>query len=157
MITLIAACSSNLVIGKDNKLIWKVPGDLKRFKDITTGHKIVMGRKTFESIGKALPNRTNIILSKQKNLKIDGCLIYNNVYEILSLFEKENIFVIGGGEIYKQFLPFAQKIELTYIHKYFEGDAFFPKINEIDWQISNKIEMSCEDFKYDFITFTRIA
>jgi dihydrofolate reductase len=86
MITLIAACSKNRVIGKDNQLIWKVPGDLKRFKELTTSHPILMGRKTFESIGKPLPNRTNIVITRDKNWKHEGCLVYNNFEDVLSIF-----------------------------------------------------------------------
>ena len=155
MITIIAACSKNLVIGKDNQLIWKVPGDLKRFKELTTGNPILMGRKTFESIGKPLPNRLNIILTKDKSFQKDGCLIYNSIDDVLPLFEKQNLWVIGGGEIYRQFMDKSDKIELTLIHKDFEGDSYFPEIDMDKWEIENKIEMSCEEFSYDYITFVR--
>lgn len=152
MITLIAACSTNRVIGKDNTLIWKVPGDLKRFKELTTGHTILMGRKTFESIGKPLPNRQNVILTKNKDFQVDNCLVYNNLEEVLSLFEKQNLWVIGGGEIYKQLLPYCDRIELTLIHKEFEGDAFFPELND-NWVIENKEDHTCEDFEFSYITY----
>lgn len=154
MITLIAACSKNRVIGKDNQLIWNVPGDLKRFKELTTGHPVLMGRKTFESIGRPLPNRTNIILTKDHTFKKDGCLIYNDWREVLPLYENQNIFVIGGGEIYKQLLPKADKIELTLIDKDFEGDAFFPELGE-DWIESERESLSCSDFDYHYITYLR--
>ena len=106
MIKLIAACSTNRVIGNNNSLIWNIPDDLKRFKKLTTGHNILMGRKTFESIGKALPNRRNIILSRNLNFNADNCLVYNNIEEVLSLY-KNDLIVIGGEEIYKQTIKYA--------------------------------------------------
>lgn len=149
---MIAACSSNRVIGKNNSLIWKVPGDLKRFKELTTGHSVLMGRKTFESIGKALPNRQNIILTRDKNYEVENCLVYNRLDEILSIFEKKNLWVIGGGEIYKQLLPYCDKIELTIIDKEFEGDAFFPELDD-NWIIEKKENHRCDEFSYSYITF----
>jgi dihydrofolate reductase len=155
MITLIAACSENRVIGKNGTLIWHIPEDLKRFKKLTSGHIIVMGRKTFESIGKALPGRTNIILTRDKNFKADGCLVYNKISDILELFEKNNIFVIGGGEIYKQFLNKADRIELTLIHKSFEGDTFFPEL-ENHWQVVDCQKSNFENIDIDYITYKKI-
>ena len=154
MITLIAAAASNNVIGKDNQLIWRVPGDLKRFKELTTGNIVVMGRKTFDSIGRPLPDRTNIILSRDKNLEIPGCLIYNSLEEILSLFEKSNVWVIGGGEIYQLFLPYADKIELTRIHKQFDGDSYFPELDSY-WIEVAKQSLVCDFFAYDYITYEK--
>jgi dihydrofolate reductase len=154
MITLIAACSKNRVIGKDNQLIWKVPGDLKRFKELTTGHPILMGRKTFESIGRPLPNRTNIVITRDKNWKQEGCLVYNNFEDVLSIFEKENLFVIGGGEIYKMLINLADKIELTLIDKDFEGDAYFPEIDS-NWTVEKVESQSCPEFDYSYITYIR--
>ena len=112
MITLIAACSSNKVIGKNNKLIWNVPGDLKRFKELTSGHTVLMGRKTYESIGKPLPNRRNIVLSRNPELKIDGCLVYSNLSEVLELYK--------NGETAK-----AKQAEIVYLAK---------EIQKIFWQ-----------------------
>ena len=154
MITLIAACSKNRVIGKDNQLIWKVPGDLKRFKELTTGHPILMGRKTFESIGIPLPNRTNIVITRDKSWKQEGCLVYNNFEDVLSIFEKENLFVIGGGEIYKMLINLADKIELTLIDKDFEGDAYFPEIDS-NWTVEKVESQSCPEFNYSYITYIR--
>jgi dihydrofolate reductase len=156
MITLIAACSKNRVIGKDNTLIWKVPGDLKRFKEITTGHTVLMGRKTFESIGKPLPNRRNVILSRDHNLKIEGCLVYSNLKEVLELFGND-LFIIGGEEIYRQTIGYADYIDLTFIHKEYEGDAYFPEIPSHFLEIKSKRQnLECEDFKYSFITYEHI-
>jgi dihydrofolate reductase len=154
MITLIAACSENRVIGKDGTLIWHIPEDLKRFKKLTLGNPIVMGRKTYESIGKALPGRTNIILSRDKSLRIDGCLVYNKISDILEIFEKNNIFVIGGGEIYKQFLDKADRIELTLIHKNFDGDTYFPEIG-INWQVVESQKSTFEDTDIDYISYQK--
>jgi dihydrofolate reductase len=154
MITLIAACSTNRIIGKDNTLIWNVPGDLKRFKNLTSGHVVLMGRKTFDSIGKPLPNRTNVVISRDTSLLIEGCLVYNDWREVLPLFDKKEIFVIGGGEIYKQLLPYADKIELTLIDKEFEGDTYFPNLDE-KW-VEEKIEsLTCPEFDYHYITYKR--
>jgi dihydrofolate reductase len=154
MITLIAACSKNRVIGKDNQLIWKVPGDLKRFKELTTGHPVLMGRKTFESIGRPLPNRTNIVITRDKNWKNEGCLVYNNWEEVLPIFEKENLFIIGGGEIYKTMIELADKIELTLIDKEFEGDTYFPEIKG-EWKEEKRETLNCLEFTYHYITYTK--
>jgi len=151
MITMVVACSSNRVIGKDNTLIWKVPGDLKRFKEITTGHTVVMGRKTYESIGKPLPNRRNVILSRNKDLSIEGCYIYSSISEIIGLY-KNDLFVIGGEEIYRQFLPFCDRVELTLIDKEFEGDAFFPELPDNFFEVLRE-DKECEEFKYSYITY----
>ena len=151
MITLIAACSKNKIIGNENKLIWKVPGDLKRFKELTTGHTVLMGRKTFESIGRPLPNRRNIILTRDKAFKADGCLVYSDLKEVLELFGND-LFIIGGEQIYKQTIGYVDYIELTLIHKEFEGDAFFPEIPNNFREIS-KIDMSCNEFDYSYITY----
>ena len=154
MITLIAACSNNWVIGNDNQLIWHIPQDLKRFKNLTNGNPVLMGRKTFQSIGKPLPNRTNIIITKDANFKAEGCLIYSDWRDVLPIFEKQNLFVIGGGEIYRQLMSVADKIELTWIDKEFEGDTTFPEINE-KWKITNVEPYSTDDFTYEFRTYER--
>ena len=156
MITLIAACSSNRIIGNNNTLIWHVPGDLQRFKSITSGNPVLMGRKTFESIGRPLPKRTNIVLTKDKNWKHDGCLIYSDWREALPIFESQNLFVIGGGEIYRQLLHHADKIELTWIDKEFEGDTYFPEIDENQWKMTECSKQSCDEFNYEYRTYTRV-
>ena len=154
MITLIAACSTNRVIGKNNTLIWKVPGDLKRFKELTSGHTVLMGRKTYESIGRPLPNRRNIILSRNKDLVVEGCLVYSNLLEVLELY-KNDLFVIGGEEIYRQTLGYADKVELTLIHKDYEGDAFFPEVPE-QFSISEIHDLTCPEFEYSYITYNKV-
>lgn len=157
MISLIVAMGKNRVIGLDNKMPWHLPADLAYFKKVTTGHAIIMGRKTFESIGRPLPNRTNIVLTRDKNLLIEGCQIIDSVEEALKLAENEMIFVIGGSEIYKQFLPFANKIFITKINENFTGDTFFPELSD-DWQQTSS-EKHIPDVKnkyeYEFQVFQK--
>lgn len=141
MITLIAACSKNRVIGKDNQLIWHLPEDLKRFKELTTGKTVLMGRKTFESIGRPLPKRTNIIITSDKNYKAEGCVIYHDLFEALK--HDKDIVVIGGSQIYQQCLDISHDIQLTVIDQEFEGDAFFPELGtnyELVWSESHQNE-----------------
>lgn len=163
---LIAAVSKNGFIGKNNKLIWKIPKDLKRFKKLTIGETVLMGRKTFESIGKILPKRKNIILTKKKfyllSKKINkkNVIIISSLQEIYSLSCKK-IFVIGGEKVYNKMIKKAETIELTIIHKNFYGDAKFPKIKIQEWK---KIKESCyyyfnngkNSFNYQFIKIKRI-
>ena len=153
MITIIAACSKNRAIGKDNKLLWHLPNDLKRFKKITTGKTILMGRKTFESIGKPLPNRKNIVLSNNKDLLIEGCEVITSISELNLI---EDIVIIGGEQIYKLFIDLADVIELTLIDKYFEGDTFFPEI-DLDKFIKDVDEpMHGDEYNYNYITYKKI-
>jgi dihydrofolate reductase len=142
MIKLIVAISKNRVIGDSNKLIWNLPADLKRFKEITTGHPIVMGRKTFQSIGRPLPNRRNIIITRDNEFEAKGCEVVNSIEEAL-LLTNSDCFIIGGGEIYKQSLQLANQIYITEIDEEFKGDTTFPDLDS-SWYISKK-----EDFKKD--------
>ena len=127
IISLIAAMARNRVIGKDGKLPWRIPEDLKRFKKLTTGHCVVMGRKTFDSIGKPLPNRTNIVITRDKSWRADGVVVAHSLDEALGLASGDEVFVIGGGEIYAAALPKASKLYLTLVEGQWEGDAFFPE------------------------------
>ena len=146
-ISIIVAIGERNEIGKNNALLCHLPADLKRFKELTTGHAIVMGRKTFESLPKgALPNRKNIILSRNKDLSFDNCLIYSSFLEAIDN-EKDNseIFIIGGSEVYWQALSLANKLYLTKIHAVFDdADTFFPEINYEEWE-----EVNCEEHKAD--------
>ena len=139
-ITLVAAIASNNVIGKENSLPWNIPEDLKRFKQMTSGHTILMGRKTFDSIGRPLPNRQNIVMTKDKNFEQEGVKVINDFDEALELIKESNedIFVIGGSKIYELFEPVANSLAITRILKDFEGDAFFPDINWELWQIEKE-------------------
>jgi dihydrofolate reductase len=136
MITIIAAAAENEVLGKDNELVWHLPDDFKRFKELTTGHHIIMGRKTFETFPKPLPNRTHIIISRQSDYRTEGGIVVNSMDEALEIAKNDvQPFIIGGGEIYAIGMDYADKIELTRIHADFEGDTFFPKINEKEWEL----------------------
>ena len=139
-ITLVAAIASNNVIGKENSLPWNIPEDLKRFKQMTSGHTILMGRKTFDSIGRPLPNRQNIVMTKDKNFEREGIKVINDFDEALELIKESNedVFVIGGSKIYELFEPVANSLAITRILKDFEGDAFFPDINWDLWQIEKE-------------------
>ena len=133
-VSLIVAMTQDRVIGKNNTLPWPtIKEDMQHFRKITTGHPIIMGRKTYESIGRPLPKRTNIVITQQDNLKIDGCFIVNSFIEALSVEKADEVFVIGGASIYEQALPLADKIYLTMIKKSYSGDTFFPKITESNW------------------------
>ena len=160
MLSIIVAKSINNAIGKDNKLLWKIPDDMKRFKEITTGHTVIMGRKTFESIGKVLPNRLNIILTRDPNYKIDdpNVKILGGVSDLEEYINDENEnFVIGGAQIYSILMPKCQKLYVTQVDKDFVGDTYFPVIRENEWEVSEKTEGPKDenDFKYEYITYER--
>jgi len=141
MISMIAAAGQNNALGKDNgDLLWHLPDDFKRFKKLTSGHPIVMGRKTFDTFPKLLPDRTHIILTRQKDYRAENCLIAHDIEKALKLAKAseggEEIKIIGGGEIYRLALPYADKIELTRIHHIFkEGEAFFPTFDLSEWRL----------------------
>ena len=150
MITLIAAAAENNSLGKNNDLIWHLPDDFKRFKAITSGHYIIMGRKTFESFSKPLPNRTHVIITRQKNYNPENCIVVNSLEKAIEICPKdEDIFVIGGGEIYQQSIAIADKIELTRVHSTFEADTFFPEIDTTIWELVQE-EFHPKDEKHLF-------
>jgi len=155
-LTIIAAMAKGRVIGKDNDLIWHLPDDLKHFKNLTKGHHVIMGRKTFESMGKPLPGRTNIVITRQKDYKADGCILVHTLEEAIRKAEGDaQPFIIGGGEIYKQALKYAQTIELTEVHGEFEGDTTFPEFDTSKWkEIERNSHATDEKHKYSF-DFTR--
>lgn len=156
MIKIIAAVSKNNVLGDDNKLIWSLPNDLKRFKKLTSGNTVVMGRKTYESISKPLPNRRNIIITRDEKYDVEGCEVVNSINEALLLCNKD-CFIIGGGEIYNQTIDIADKIFLTLVDGDFKGDTYFPKIKE-DWCKVSDLENDTDDkhkYKYSFIDYER--
>ena len=158
MITMIAAAAENKALGKDNQLLWHLPNDFKRFKSLTTNHYIIMGRKTFESFPKPLPNRTHVIITRQKNYQAEGCVIVDSIEKALeSCPENEENFIIGGGEIYQLALAFSDKIELTVVHHTFEADAFFPEIKSEDWELINSdFQNKDEKHLYDYTFETYI-
>jgi len=154
MINIIVAASLNNVIGKDNKLLWRQSTDLKRFKELTTGKTVVMGRKTYDSIGKPLPNRRNIVITRQ-DLEIPGCEVVHSLEEALSL--DSEIFILGGGEIYKKSIILANKIFFTLIQTEIEGDTYFPVLGH-EWSIESREDFLKDEknqFDYTFINYVR--
>jgi dihydrofolate reductase len=159
-ISIIVAAASNNAIGKDNDLLWHITRDLKRFKELTQGHYIVMGKKTYFSLPKRpLPNRTSMILTDVPGEEIDGCLMAYSIEDALSKMDAENEnFIIGGGSIYSQFLKHANKIYITRVNKEFDADTFFPEISLMEWKLNEKIEVTDDtqnDFTYSFETYVR--
>ena len=154
MVKIIVAMSKNRVIGDSNTLIWHLPEDLKRFRQLTTGNTIVMGRKTYESIGKPLPNRRSIIITRDPDYSVEGCEVVNSLEEAL-LLSNSDCFIIGGGEIYRQAIDIADRIYLTLINKEFEGDTSFPELK--DWVDISYEDFSNDDFEYSFIQYERFA
>ena len=139
MLTMIAAAAENNALGKDGDLVWHLPDDFKRFKKLTTGHHIIMGRKTFESFPKPLPNRTHIVITRNRDYTKEGCIVVHNLEDALKIAEGDTKpFIIGGGEIYKLALNASEKIELTRVHDTFEADAFFPEIDLSKWELINE-------------------
>ena len=160
MLSIIVAKAKNNIIGKDNKMLWKLPDDLKRFKERTTGHTIIMGRKTFESLGGILPDRMHII-SRNPDFNIDSdyVKVVHSLLELQDYMEdEEEHFVIGGAIIYNLLMPYCKKMYVTQLDKDFEGDAIFPKINEDTWEeISREVgpDDGLNDFGYEYITYKR--
>jgi len=150
-ITIIVAAAENNAIGKDNDLIWSLPNDLKRFKKLTSGHNIIMGRKTFDSFPGLLPNRKHIVISRNKNISFsDEVTVVNNFEDaIRETGDDENPFIIGGGQIYKLAMDIVDKIELTRVHEEFKADTFFPKIDENKWKLINE-EFNEKDERHQF-------
>lgn len=155
MLSIIVAVAENNVIGRNNDLIWHLPRDLKHFKETTTGHHIIQGRKTFESCGKPLPNRTNIIVTRDQNYEVEDCIVVHSLEEAIKAAENDNeAFIIGGGNIYKQALPLVDRIYLTKIHEKFDGDTFFPEIDMNDWKIVEKQDFEPDERnRYPFTIF----
>lgn len=162
MLSLIVAKAKNNVIGKDNQLIWHLPEDLKRFKKLTTGNTIIMGRKTFESLGRVLPNRHHIVLCNDANMKIDDENV--EILEDISLLDKyikdeEEHFVIGGATMYRLLMPYCTKMYITEINQEFDGDVSFPEINMSEWKVTER-EKGLKDeknpFDYEYVTYERI-
>ena len=162
MLSIIVAKAKNNLIGKDNKLLWHLPDDLKRFKELTIGHNIIMGRKTFESLGGILPNRKHIVFTQNPDFKIndENVQVVHSMLEIQEYIEKdEENFVIGGAMIYNLLMPYVTKMYVTEIEKDFQGDAFFPRIDTQVWkEVSRENGMKDEnnDFDYDYVVYERI-
>lgn len=160
-LSLIAAMSENRVIGIKNGLPWHLSADLKRFKKLTMGKPILMGRKTFDSIGRPLPGRTNIIVSRDKTYHPDGCVLYNSLEVALKELKcYQEVMVIGGAELYHCCFPLAKKLYLTLLHHKFDGDTFFPKIELDNWSVVEKIDFFADlknQFNYSFLVYEKTA
>ena len=159
-ISIIVAIASNYAIGKDNDLLWHISKDLKRFKEITKGHYIVMGKRTYYSLPtRPLPNRTSLIITDVADEVIDNCLMAYSIDDAVNKMDSENEnFVIGGGSIYNQFMPIADKLYITRVHKDFEADTFFPEISLDEWELISQENIDNEpqnNFTYAFEVYTK--
>lgn len=158
----IVAMAENRVIGKNNQLPWHLPADLKHFKAITTGNPILMGRKTYESIGKPLPNRTNIIITRDTNFTAPGCFVVNSIEKAITLASEQGskeIFIIGGAEVYRQLLPHIERIYLTLVHSNIDGDTYFPELDPNVWHELNRETHAADEangYAYSFIELGRV-
>lgn len=166
MISIIVAVAENNVIGKDNTLIWHLPADMKYFKEKTSGHCIITGRKNYESIPekfRPLPNRTNIVITRQKDYPAPGAIVVGSIEEAIQKAKEtkdEEIFIIGGAEIYKQSIELADRIYLTQIHNKFDGDAFFPELDHSKWSETSKTEGIIDDknkYPHTFLILDKIS
>ena len=161
-IKLICAVSKNNVIGNNNKLPWSISEDLKRFRELTSENIIVMGRKTYDSIGRPLPKRENLVLSKNKKLKIENAKVFNTPQEILDFYhkreEEKDLFIIGGNYIYELFIEYCDYLLITFVDKEFKGDAYFPKIDWTEWELTNEEKKSDdqESLTYYFRDYKKI-
>ncbi|MBZ9728284.1 dihydrofolate reductase [Salegentibacter sp. JZCK2] len=159
MITMIAAAAENNALGKDQDLVWHLPDDFKRFKKLTTGHHIIMGRKTFETFPKPLPNRTHIVITRKDNYLKKDATVVSSLEKALEFAKKdEQPFIIGGGEIYELGMDIADKIELTRVHGTFEADTFFPEIDKKEWKlVAEEFHPKDEnhDYAFTYLTYVR--
>ena len=159
MISIIVAMDKNRVIGDKNEIPWKLPADLRRFRDITIGHTVIMGRKTHETIGRALPHRINIVVTRQHDFAPAGCVAVDSIEKALAIAsEKDEIFFIGGGEIYRQIMPRAERLYVTEIDATFDGSIFFPEINPFEWKLAERITGKMDEknpYKHKFLIYER--
>lgn len=159
MIIMIAAVAENNALGKNNDLLWHLPLDFKRFKEVTSGHHIIMGRKTFESFPKPLPNRTHVIITRQKDFEYEGCIVSPNLENAIAVCPKnEDLFIIGGGEIYAQSIHLADQLDITRVHHSFDADVYFPEIDPEVWELISETFNAKDEkhlFDYSFQTFVR--
>ncbi|MBV1899168.1 MAG: dihydrofolate reductase [Cycloclasticus sp.] len=160
MISMIVAMAENRAIGKNNELLWHLPKDFQHFKSVTMGKPILMGRKTFESIGKALPGRKNIVISRDNNFTAEGIVIVHSITAALEATEEfDDVMVIGGASFYEQMLPVTETLYLTVVHQDFEADAFFPEIKTEEWEVVEQVKHEADEkhaYPYSFITYRRI-
>ncbi|MGY5354854.1 dihydrofolate reductase [Wenyingzhuangia sp. IMCC45467] len=159
MITIIAAIGDNNELGKNNDLIWHLPADLKRFKKVTTGHHIIMGRKTYESIGKPLPNRTTIIISRNTNYKAEGCITTHSLKSAIEIAKNDdNAFVIGGAKIYSDAIHLVDELDICEVHQSFDADVYFPEIDKNIWKETKRKKFKSDEkniYDYSFVKYKR--
>ena len=159
MLSIIAAVSDNNVVGKNNALPWKLSADLKRLKLLTMGHHIIMGRRTWESLGRPLPGRINLVITSDKNYAAEGGVVVGSLREALKIAsDDEEAFIFGGGKIFTEALPFVDKIYLTQVHASVDGDAFFPKLNLNEWKEIDRMDFKSDEknqYDYSFVTLER--
>ena len=160
MITIIAAIGKNGELGKNNDLIWHLPNDLKRFKKVTAGHHVIMGRKTFESLGKPLPKRINIIITRNKAYQAEGCVIVSSIEEAIEIASKNdsNPYILGGAQIYKQAMRLADSLDLTLVEAELDADAYFPKIDTTVWKETSREDFMADEnhqYNYSFVTYKK--
>ena len=160
MISMIVAMAENRAIGKNNELLWHLPKDFQHFKSVTMGKPILMGRKTFESIGKALPGRKNIVITRDNNFTAEDIVIVHSITAALEATEEfDDVMVIGGASFYEQMLPVTETLYLTVVHQDFEADAFFPEIKTEEWEVVEQVKHEADEkhaYPYSFITYRRI-
>ncbi len=159
-ISIIVALSENNVVGINNQLPWHLSADLKRVKALTMGHHLIMGRKTYESIGKPLPGRTNVIITRNKNFSAEGCVVVSSLTEALEKAKEDNeVFIFGGGEIFREALSKVSKIYMTRIHQHFDGDTHFPDLNPGEWREISRQDFNADEknnYNYSFINLERV-
>ena len=157
--SIIAAVADNHAIGKDNKLLWHIPADLKRFRKLTTGHAVIMGKKTYESLPRRpLPDRINIVLTDQPDERIPGCITAFSVQDAIAKCPDDECFIIGGGSVYRQFLPLADTLYITRVHREFDADTFFPVLDNLEWHMVSSEEIPAgenQQFPYTYQIFKR--
>jgi dihydrofolate reductase len=160
MLSIIVAAARNNAIGNNNELLWHMPADLKFFKETTLGHPVIMGRKTYESVGKPLPKRRNIVITRNADFSAEGVEVCHSLEEALGLLdETEENFIVGGAEIYKMSLPYCDRIYFTRIEGDFEADTFFPSFDPEEWQLKREEKHAADDknpYDYSFLTYERI-
>lgn len=162
MISIIVAIAENMAIGKNNDLLWHIPSDLKRFKSITSGHPVIMGKRTWQSLPRRpLPNRRNIVITDVPGELIEGCEMAYSINEAIALCDpSDENFIIGGASVYRQFLPLANRLYLTLVHKPFDADVFFPEIDFTQWKLVSREDFQPDetvDFNWSNETYDRIS
>lgn len=157
IVSIVVAIAQNNAIGKNNQLLWHLPADLKHFKQITSGHTIIMGRKTYDSIGKPLPNRRNIVITRNTDLTIEGAEVVTTIDEALALCDKdEEVFIVGGAQIYEHALDKTDRIYLTVVHKDYDADTFFPELDMQTWKVINSEDHEPDEKNVVAYTFSTL-